>query len=178
MRYFKYILFVLFLAGCGVMSSPKEDDKTSTKGSVEAGANVDQNTPSFAKSIKSQRVLLKSFSDLNNSYLSYKLINDDASLKTIIEDLNLSYEDNQTLLSVDLNSSYLLYYPIKRSSDCGFLDTIVEDQNITKITIKENLQDCKNMIIYYLPFYKLENSVTEIEINAFGEKEDIKNISF
>ena len=178
MKYFKYLLFVLFLAGCGVMGSPKDGDKTSSKGAVEADANMDQNSPSFVKSAQSSRILLKNFSDLSNPYMSYKLINDDASLRTIVKDLNLSSEDNQTLFSVDLNSSYILYYPIKRSSDCGFLDSIVNDQNITKIIIKDSFQDCKNMITYHLPFYKLDNSVNEIEINAFKEIEYIKNISF
>lgn len=174
MKHFKYIFLTLFLVGCGVMGSPEEKDSSTAKNGEESSTSVnDQYDPKFSSVVFFPRILFKEVSDLNNSLLTYRIIKDNDSLNTLVSDLNLLSEDNQTLSSLDLNSSYILYYPIKRSSDCGFSDSVVTEQNITKITIKENLKDCKTAVTYYLPFYRIDNNVTNIEVDAFGEKETL-----
>ncbi len=171
-----FLSVLLFIVGCGVMNNPDNNKESVEDGGFDAAAKI---------SLEVSKVGSDSLiGDMSISELdSYRIFETSAFEEQFLTDLNSTA---QTLESGDLatvegwiksiddaNISYqennFFFYPIFQDEDCGRKDSVmVEDKNAT-ITLEATREQCDTAHVYHVLMYKVDKSIENILINAFGE---------
>ena len=167
-------LFALFLAGCGVMNNP-DDDQGTAESIFDDASNLSEEVSMITSA---------SIGEMNIPELdSYRIFETSALTELFLTDLN---DSAQTLASgdsaivkewiknindADINyqNNNFLFYPILQNEDCGSEERVtINDKNAT-ITISASSQACDAASVYHVLMYKVDKSIENIMIQAFGE---------